>query len=147
MTTLIVEELRSTLSQSFTLSLNQRSHIYAIKPNIYMHNAPSGTFTFTIKSGGDSLGSVSFTSSDIKTDLSTSNNYAHIRKGLIFSNPIALKNGSYTLELSSSGYTYSSGSFIGWIKDYENIFIDVTGSATTDFDNGQTFYLYSLREI
>ena len=147
MTKLVVEELRTTLSQSFTLELSRRYHIYAIKPHVYLHNSPAGTFTFTIKSGSTSLASSSFTSQDCKDDLSTANDYIRINKALILSQPLSIDGGTYTLELSSSGYTYTSSSFIGWVKEHENIFSDITGTTETDLDNAQTFLLFEKVKI
>lgn len=87
-----------------------------------MYNNPSGTFTVSVKQDATTLVSQTFTSADIKTELSTSDNYAYLYKLIRFDNPLRLRAGSYDLVLSSSGYTYSSGTFLGWIKSYENIF-------------------------
>jgi hypothetical protein len=147
-TTLVVEELKTTLSQTFTLNNNRRYSLYAIKPHLYMHNAPAGTFTFKIKNGATELISVDFTSADIKSDLSTSDNYAHILKGLLLNSPVQLDGAtSYTLELSASGYTYGTSSYMGWVKNHENIFFDIDGTPENDFNNPHTFFLYELRNI
>ena len=145
MTTLVVDELKTTLTQTFTLNLNRRYNIGAVRPLIYMHNAPSGTFTISIKSGANTLVSKSFTSSDIKSDLSSSDNYAWIWKALSFDNVIQLSNGSYTLELSSSGYSYSSSSYLGWIKEHENQFNETLGTPLSAFDNPYSFQLFEHR--
>jgi len=148
MTKLVVEELNTTLTQTFTLNNEGRATLSAIHPYIYMHNAPAGTFTFTLKSGADSLASASFDSAEIKADLSTSNNYAHLWKVLDFlTDPIQLGQGEYTLVLSHSGYTYSDGSFLGWVKEHENETYIIDGAPTSDFDNPLAFRFYSLKEI
>jgi len=136
MTTLVVEELKTTLSQSFTYNLNRRSIIAAVRPYIFMYNSPSGTFTLSLKEGATTHASKTFTSADIKSDLSTSDNYAHLWKALEFSNPIYLSKGTYTLELSHSGYSFSESSYLGWIKEHENIFnntSDLTGVSVFDY--------------
>lgn len=145
MTTLVVDELKTTLTQTFTLTLNKRYNIGGIRPYIYMHNSPSGTFTLKIKSGANTLASKDFTSAEIKTDMSTSDNYVHIWKGLLFDTPIQLVKGSYILELSSSGYSYSASSFLGWVKEYENIFNEVSGTPLSYFDNPYSFQLFEYR--
>ena len=145
MTTLVLEELKSTLQQTVNLTLNRRYNIEAVRPLLYMHNAPAGTFTLSIKSGVNTLTSKSFTSADIKSDLSTVNNYAYLWKNLTFSEIALLKNGSYILELSSSGYTFSSSSYIGWIKEHENLFNETSGTPLTDLDNPFSYQLFEHR--
>lgn len=131
MSYLVVDELQTTLTQQINLKYDRIYHLAGIKINILMYNAPSGTFTLSVKNaGGTTLASADFTSADIKSDLSTSDNYAYLYKALNIELP--LKKGSYDLVLSSSGYTYSSSSFIGWIKDYENIF-NATETAPANF--------------
>lgn len=118
---LIVEELKSTLSQEVTWSNVKRTHLKAIRPYIYMHNAPSGTFTISVKKGSDLLAESSFTSADIKSELSTTENYIHLWKTVSFVSAIPINSGNYTIELSSMGYTFSETSYIGWIKEHEDL--------------------------
>lgn len=122
MTTLVCDELIGTLTQEINFNNYRTYHIEGIKIKLLMYNAPSGTFTLSIKDGATTLVSAEFTSADIKTDLETSDNYCWLYKALNIAAP--LKAGSYNLVLSSSGYTYSENSFIGWIKSHENIFND-----------------------
>ena len=124
MTTLVVEELKTTLTQDITINLNRRYTIEGIKVYLMMYNAPSGTFTLSIKQSGSVIASKSFTSADIKTDLSTSDNYAHLWKALVFTNPLILSRGAYTLELSQSGYSFLETSYLSWVRPHENIFND-----------------------
>lgn len=137
MTKLVVDELRTTLSQEITYSLNKRVSIAAISIYVYMHNSPSGTFTLSVKSGATTVASQDFTATELKTNLSTSDDYLYMWKPIQFDDAIQLEKGVYTLELSSSGYTYSSSSWIGWIKEHENLFIPSYG----DLDN---FSMYPL---
>lgn len=148
MTTLVVEELKTTLSQSFTVNVNRRITVAAVRPYLLMYNSPSGTFTLSLKEGATTHASKTFTSADIKSDLSTSDNYAHLWKVIEFSNPVHLSKGSYTLELSHSGYTFSDTSYLGWIKEHENIFqntADLTGLSSYDYP--LSFQLFSKRRI
>lgn len=147
MTTLVVEELQTTLEQDFILELNRRYNVKAVRPYIYMHNAPSGTFTIKIKQGSEVLASKDFTSAEIKSDLSTSDNYAHIYKAIEFDEIIQLDKNTYTIELSSSGYTYSDSSFIGWVRDYENIYNNLDGSQTSLGTYPFGFQLFELRNM
>ena len=142
MTDLVVEELKTTLSQSFSIDLNRRYTVAGIRPYIYMHNSPAGTFTISLKEGATTHASKSFTSADIKSDLSTADNYAHIWKALVFANPLLLSRGSFVLELSSSGYSFSESSHIGWIKEHDNIFQTTDGNNNTDYNNPLSFQLF-----
>ena len=145
MTTLVCDELITTLSQTINLTHNRIYHVAGIKISLLMYNAPSGTFTLSIKSSGTTLSSFDFTSADIKTDLSTTDNYAHIYKALNFSLP--LKKGSYEFVLSPADYTYSSTSFIGWVKSYINVFNAEVDSLVPYNDKPFDFLIYeNLRE-
>lgn len=140
MSKIVVDELINTLTQSITLNQDRIMHIEALKIRLYMYNAPSGTFTLSVKLGATTLSSQSFTSADIKSDLSTSNNYALIDKLLLFDLP--LKKGTYSLELSASGYTYSQNSFISWVKSHENIFNEQSSVADSFLSNPFDVLIY-----
>jgi len=136
---LVVSELITTLSQTVTITGEERLSFASIRPYIYMHNAPAGTFTLSVKSGAATLISKSFTSSEIKSDLTTTDDYAHLWKALIFDNPFQLGKGEYELELSSSGYSFSNTSYIGWVKEHENRFNDQTGEEVSDFSGPYSY--------
>lgn len=146
MTKLLCEELNTTLSQTFTLTGSRVFQINAIRPFVIMYNAPSGTFTFSIKSGSNTLGSASFTSADIKSDLSTSNNYAYLHKALEFTNDIPLRAGTYTIEMSSSGYTFTGSSFMGWVKN-NDLFFTVDGTPSNETNNPHSFELWENKRL
>jgi len=141
MTVLLVEELKTTLEQDFTLAGSRVYQISALRPFVCMYAAPSGTFTFSIKNGSNVLGSLSFTSADIQSDLNTSNTYAYLHKALEFTNDIPLRAGTYTLEMSASGYTYSPDSFISWVKN-NDLFFEVDGTISNDTNNPHSFELW-----
>ena len=143
----MVQELRTTLTQDFTINLNRRYTIAGIRPYLYIHNAPAGTFTLKIKDGATELASKGFTSSQIKTELSTTDNYAHIWKGIIFDTPLLLSKGAYTIELSSSDYSFSESSYIGWIKEFENIFNETDGGNIDLFSNPFSFQLFEKKGL
>ena len=147
MTTLVLDELDTTLSQDFTINLNRRYSIEGIRPYIYMHNAPAGTFTLSVKDGVTTLASQTFDSAEIKSDLSTADNYAHVWKRLVFDNPFQLSLGTYTLELSSAGYTFAESAYIGWIREFENVFNETSGTINTLFDNPFSFQIFENRRV
>lgn len=141
---LLCEDLLTTLSQPFTLGLHERQQVAAVRPYICIVGAPAGTFTIALKSGANTLGSKTFTSASMKTDLSTSNNNIHMMVNLTFSDIIPLGPGTYTLELSSSGYSPGVGSFLGWIKEYDSIYNEITtAQPASDFDLPLKFELWS----
>jgi len=140
----LAEELLTTLTETFTLTLHERQQVIAVRPYIAMLGAPSGTFTMTLKSGADTLASETFTAASMKSDLSTSNNNTHLYVNLTFDDVTPLGPGTYTLVLSSSGYTYAPNSFIGWAKEYDSIYNTITGGQPTDdFDLPLKFELWS----
>ena len=68
MSYLVVDELKTTLSQDFNLKYDRIYHLAGIKVKVLMYNSPTGTFTVTLKdNGGTSLVSDTFTSAEIKT--------------------------------------------------------------------------------
>lgn len=123
MTTLATTELITTLDQNITYTGEKPIHIQGLKMRLVWFDSPVGTFTVSFKSGSETLASKSFTVADIKTDLSTTDDYGYIYKGIEFGTAFPIVSGTYTVELSSSGYTYSESSFLGWVKDHEDSFI------------------------
>lgn len=147
MTTLVVDQLVTTLSQSFTLDQYRPYHIPAIRAKFAMFNSPGGTFSLKIKDGSTELASGSFTSAELKSDLSTSNNYLWIDKSVVFDTICVLKQGTYTLELSATGYTFSETSYLAWVKSYENIFNELSDSPASFTENPFDFIiLEKIRE-
>ena len=148
MSYLVVDELKTTLTQTFTIEVNRRIKVAGIRPLIVMNNSPAGTFTLSLKSGATTLASQEFDSAEIKSDLSTSDDYAYLWKRLVFDNPVQISKGDYDLVLSSSGYTFSDGSYLGWIKEYDNVFNEITGGVfpNSDWENPFSFQLFELRE-
>ena len=118
---LLVETLETELSQDFTFSNESRYNIGAIIPYLYLHNAPSGTFQIELIKDSVTLYSETFTSSDIKASVPTVHNYVHIFYPIVPDHPIYLEKGSFTVKLSASGYSVSSSSFIGWIRQFEDL--------------------------
>lgn len=123
MTTFVVEELKTDpLVQTINLKYDRVYHIHAVKLKLKFVGAPSGTFTVSFKQGVTTLTSETFTFSDIQSDLSSSNNNGYIFKVIDIDPVLRLKKGSFNIELSSSGYTFSESSYLAWSKSYENIF-------------------------
>jgi len=151
MTTLVVDQLVDDLEQEIRFDRDKRVIIGGVYPYLLMHGSPSGNFTFELKDGSTVLLSRSFTSADIKTELNTTHNYAHIFLPVLPSAPLILKRGTYTLKLSASGYTEAFSSFIGWIKQHENLNIPIgyeleSGEDMIEFELPYSFRIKSLQE-
>jgi hypothetical protein len=134
-TTLVIETLVTELSQEIKLSGEERYSIGAIIPYIYMHNSPSGTFALKIMSGVSELFSQSFTSSDIKASIPTSNNYAHVFYPVVPTSPIQLDRGTYTVKITASGYAPTSVSFLAIIRQHEDLNNKLDYVPLTDDEN------------
>lgn len=121
MTTLVVEPLVTTLEQNFLYKLEGRATLLSIAPYLLMNNAPSGTFTFTLLKGATTVYSKTFTSADIKTALNTTRNYAHVFYPIVPELPLLIEKGEYTAKLSATGYTYAAATYLGWIRQHEDL--------------------------
>lgn len=120
MTTLVCQTLYSELSQNVTFSHPDRLHVGCVSPYLLMVNSPAGTFTLEFTGTNGLVFSKSFTSLDVKASIGTTDNYAHVFLPIIPDNPVQIESGEFTIKITSTGYTASSGSFIGWIQQYEN---------------------------
>jgi hypothetical protein len=121
-TTLLVETLNRELIQEIQYDLNERVHIAAFIPYLYIHNAAFDSITFELfNSGGDVLFSKETTLSEIKESIPTTDNYIHVFYPIIPTNPVQLEYGTYRLRMTATNYYPVSSSFIGWIKQFEDI--------------------------
>jgi hypothetical protein len=135
MTTLVVEELITELYQDINYTSDERAIIASIMPYLLIYNSPAGVFTFSVLNGAEVLFSKTFTSADIKASISTSNNYAHVFYPIVPTTQVELEKGTYRFKLTSSGYTFSESSYIGWIKQHEDLQLPLDYIPTDDFDN------------
>lgn len=121
MSSLLVDKLVTELTHEIRLNGNSRIHIAAIYPYLFLYNSPAGTFTLSILSGATTIFSQSFDSATIKISMSTVNDYAHVFYPIIPPNPLPIEPGLFTIKLSASGYTPTESSYLGWIKQHENL--------------------------
>ena len=141
---LLVEELITDLEQTFVINDGKIHHIRGVRPYLYCHNNPSGTFTMQLKSGVNTLAQASFTANDLYNALLTTDDFIHLFYKLDFGYVLPLKNGTYKLKLLSSGYTFSSNSFLGWVKEFEDLKNPVNGMPTDDANNPLSFELWEF---
>ena len=136
MSTLLVDSLDTDgiLSQEFRISLDTRYNIGAIIPYLYMHGAPAGTFYLGVQKNGSEIFSQSFTCADIKTALDTTDDYAHVFFPIVPNLPLYLEKGIFSVNLYSSGYV-SGSSFLGWVKQHENLNNELDYTPVNDLEN------------
>jgi hypothetical protein len=143
MTKLVVEELKTTLIQEFTWNPVPRAHIAAVRPHLYTHGNPAGTFTLAILSAADVvLASQTFTAADLYFALDTGNAYAQLYFPVIFDNRVHLPKGNYKLRLSASGYSFSEASYLGWIRDHEDLKVPLDFTPASDLHNPLSYEIW-----
>jgi hypothetical protein len=112
--TLIVEELHTFLDQEIVVS--KAITVATIRPWLYFHNNPSGTFYFNIYKSNSLVRSFSFNTNEVKNESSLTEAYFHSYFSIQMT-PFVLNRGTYNIKLEHFGYTYNENSFMGWCKD------------------------------
>lgn len=125
MSTLVVDELKAVnLVQEFTLIPDMLTglRIKAVRPLLYLHNDPTGTFTISLKEGVNTIDSKSVTGAELIANSGFTASQYHWGIFTFEFNKynVLKKNITYTIELSSSGYTFDESSFLGWVKPHED---------------------------
>lgn len=144
MTTLVVEELETTLTQ--TVNIQRRMNVVAIRPYLYFDNLPNTTITLAIKQGATTVDSSTLTQAEIIANSSiTSSNYAHGFFRFDFTSTPLHAGQSYDIVLSASPYTFSESSWIGWVKEHENHTNNFASSIQYDQDNPLSLQIWSRR--
>jgi hypothetical protein len=114
MTRIAADQLITELAQGIEL---EKSYTLAgIRPRLYFHNIPAGTFYFRFYKDSVMIATYSFTSVSAQTSASITSPYFWV--DLSIKGGLPLSGGPYTIKLESDGYTYSPSSWIGWVKDF-----------------------------
>jgi hypothetical protein len=142
MTTLVSDQLVTSLSQSITVYRDQV--LAGMKARLYFHNSPIGVFYFNIYKNGDVVDSISFDSVYCKDQIGTSDDYFWI--DLAIKRTIGISKGDIVLKLESSGYTFNTNSWIGWCKDFKNPTGEVIGSPIDFTEHPYMFKLVEYKE-
>lgn len=117
MSTLAVEQLETGQTIIQPITVTRPIVLAALRPYLYFHGMPAGAFKLRLKRSTTTIKEWEFTSSDAREAFGGSLNYFHVYLSLV-SEAFVIRPGEYTLELSATGYTLSSGSFMGWCKDF-----------------------------
>lgn len=116
MSTLVVEELITTLEQE--IKTYRHVNLAAIRPWVYSHGNPSGTFTFELSNSSGPIKFFSFTNNSLKQALNVTEPYFHGYYAIAMT-PFILPRGTYKIKLYATGYTFDENCFFGWCKDVE----------------------------
>ena len=142
MTTLVVEPLKAVdLVQEFELKVT-RLNLTAVRPYLYLHNDPVGTFTLNIKYSGNIIATADFTMAEIKSNATYNDNEFHHGFVKIDIGAVLNLGVKYEMELTSSGYTFSESSYLGWVKEYENLTNSLSVSVSDFSENPLSFQLW-----
>lgn len=134
---LIVETLYTSLTQQINCNSEKRVHIGAIIPYLYFHNLSSGEFKFEILKSDSVIYSHFFDWKDIKGSIAE--DYFHVYYPVVPSNPVQIEEGTYSIVLTAlSGYNVEGNSFLGWIKQHEDIQLKMDYLPDSDNQNTLT---------
>jgi len=139
MSHLIVYELKTTREQ--TIVVNEDMLVKTIRLNLYRHLNPAGSLILTVKNG-----STTVATKTVAISLLDSTNYSHGFYSFEFDTAINLTPATYTLELSSSGYTFDDAAYVGWIKEHENNTNNFTSTISNYFDNPFSFQIWEYKK-
>lgn len=113
---LVAHELLTSQSLSQKITIGEKPlMVEHIRPHLYKALSPSGSLQIQV---WDSNQKVVASSSAVAISSISAANYFHGE--VRFDISVNLRaNASYYVSLVSTGYTYSSTDFIGWITDYD----------------------------
>ena len=146
MSTLVVETLLGELTQEITYNLEDRVHVGAFIPYLYVHGNSNAIFSFQLSSASGLIFEKNFTIQNIKDSLNTTDNYIRVFYPIIPDFPVHIGRGSYTCRIYPvSGYA-SGVTFIGWIRQHENIQNLMDYIPLSDDQNSLTIRVKSYKE-
>lgn len=135
MTHLVVDELKTSIIQTFKINIYERQKVQAIRINLLIFNTPSGDLRLNVKKDSTIIATKSIPISTLidEAELKTGNShpYYHGYFKFEFDQMKILEQGEHELELlGENSYTFSEFNYIGWIQDHEAL-----KNTTTDPDN------------
>jgi len=127
-----VEELK-TAELIHDASTEERIILESIGAFIYKHKSPAGTITIQVIQASVVIGSVTFTSAQMESDITavTATNVFHGPYRLTFAAPLVLNRGTFQIKMISSGYTFSESAYFGWIREHERVVNNFTSTGNT----------------
>lgn len=113
---LLLDELNSDNLTQLVQTPSRVVHVKHIRPHLYKHAAPTGSFFIQIQdaNGKKIANSNSLSAADI-----SASTYFHgyVRFDIVAS---LTPDTNYYIALRSTGYTFGELAYIGWCRDYEH---------------------------
>lgn len=142
MSQFLVVTLQNSLSQEIEFTNEERVEIAGFYPYIYFHNVEDATFTFKIERNSVTVFEQDFTADEIRD---FSGDYAHIFLPIIPLHPVQIEKGVYNFSINANEGYQASETFIGWIKQYQDIQNEMSYTPINDTQN--TFAIRFKRYI
>jgi hypothetical protein len=117
---LVFDVLKNQLTQELTLETAGRIQIAAFVPYLIASNLDLGLFRFTVTKNSVEIFNKTFSPDDLMASFDET--YAHIYYPIIPDGPLPMESGVYQFNLSVvGGYAATANSFLGWVKQHEDI--------------------------
>lgn len=145
-----VHELITTLDQQITF--DEITHIERIRPWLVLYDNPTGSVKLSI------MDSSATTTYAYKTqsvadmisagDATVATQYNHGLISFIFDSVVHLQPGDYIVRLeASTGYTFASSKFIGWVSDSDDPIGELGYTSTGGLTTPLTMEIYSYNNV
>ena len=145
MTFLTIHELGNDEAEfEQTITVEKNILINAIRPYIYKHRRPLGTFKVSIWKGARELAFGELTSAEMEDQDPRlgANDFAHGHMRFDLNRFVNLRKGEYIIKMSSTGYSFSEADYFGWVKAHEDIRYSINGIPQNAFENPYTVELW-----
>ena len=144
MTSLAVEELKTTLTQDILIGVSNLN-VEAIRPRLYKHNTATGSVTIEVR---DTNGETIKASNTIAISALSAAAFFH---GFIqFDINIGLKaETTYQIALvPSGGYSFGESAYVGWVLDHEDPQVGIGYSAPNNgFSSPRSLQLWTRDKL
>lgn len=118
MSTLITDSINGPKIQEFKTTETIKCE--GFKLWLYNNNMPAGNFKLELVKDTRVIKEWNFTSLDMRNSFGGTEDYFHVYMSFL-SKSFYLQ-GTYNLVITTTGYTETPTSFIGWNKDYDGVF-------------------------
>lgn len=142
----LMDVIKDKIEQRVDCTSISRIQIGAIIPYLYFHNLESGVFKFVLQKDSTVIFEKQFTKEDIASEINEA--YAHIYYPVVPGNPLPIEAGEYTFRIESvSDYNPTANSFLGWIKQHEDIQLPMAYNPLSDVKNTYTIRFKEYKGI
>lgn len=142
----LMDVIKDGLEQRIDCTSSNRIQIGAIIPYLYFHNLESGVFKFVLYKETSVIYEKEFSRDDIASVLTE--DFAHVYFPIVPVNPLPIEQGEYTFRIEAvSDYSPTANSFLGWIKQHEDIQLPMSYIPLSDVKNTYTIRFKEYRGI